>query len=135
VAEAQGLDLRFRETGLGVDSDAALIEQICVNLVTHALRYTRTGGILVAVRKRARRADHPQAAASGAAARVVELPAGRRREPLGGVNSGVETPCNRLQNEAPACATNIGGSTYPRIRYPCCIRVWDESAWSLSSFA
>jgi signal transduction histidine kinase len=45
VAEQQGLDLRFRETDLWIDSDAALAEQICVNLVTNALRYTRTGGI------------------------------------------------------------------------------------------
>jgi len=52
VAEAQGLDLRFRDTELWVDSDAALTEQICVNLVTNALRYTRQGGILVAARKR-----------------------------------------------------------------------------------
>ncbi|HEX2815089.1 MAG TPA: ATP-binding protein, partial [Phenylobacterium sp.] len=52
VAEQQGLDLRFRDTGLWIDSDAALSEQICVNLVTNALRYTRTGGILVAARRR-----------------------------------------------------------------------------------
>ena len=52
VAEAQGLDLRFRDTELWVDSDAALTEQICVNLVTNALRYTRHGGILVAARRR-----------------------------------------------------------------------------------
>ena len=52
VAEQQGLDLRFRDTDLWVDSDAALTEQICVNLVTNALRYTRTGGILVAARRR-----------------------------------------------------------------------------------
>jgi signal transduction histidine kinase/ActR/RegA family two-component response regulator len=55
VAEAQGLDLRFRDTELWVDSDAALTEQICVNLVTNALRYTRAGGILVSARKRAGR--------------------------------------------------------------------------------
>jgi signal transduction histidine kinase len=52
VAEQQGLDLRFRDTGLWVDADPALTEQICVNLVTNALRYTRTGGILVAARRR-----------------------------------------------------------------------------------
>ncbi|THD64733.1 ATP-binding protein [Phenylobacterium sp.] len=52
VAEQQGLDLRFRETDLWVDADPALTEQICVNLVTNALRYTRTGGILVAARRR-----------------------------------------------------------------------------------
>ncbi len=52
VAEQQGLDLRFRDTDHWIDSDAALTEQICVNLVTNALRYTRTGGILVAARRR-----------------------------------------------------------------------------------
>jgi two-component system, sensor histidine kinase len=55
VAEQQGLDLRFRDTGLWVDADPALTEQICVNLVTNALRYTRAGGILVAARRRAGR--------------------------------------------------------------------------------
>ena len=52
VAEQQGLDLRFRDTDLWVDADPALTEQICVNLVTNALRYTRSGGILVAARRR-----------------------------------------------------------------------------------
>ena len=53
VAEQQGLELRFRDTDLWIDSDAALTEQICANLVTNALRYTRSGGILVAARRRA----------------------------------------------------------------------------------
>ena len=35
-----------------MDSDAALTEQICVNLVTNALRYTSQGGVLVAARRR-----------------------------------------------------------------------------------
>lgn len=52
VAEQQGLDLRFRDTDLWIDSDATLTEQICVNLVTNALRYTRAGGVLVAARQR-----------------------------------------------------------------------------------
>jgi signal transduction histidine kinase/ActR/RegA family two-component response regulator len=55
VAEQQGLDLRFRDTDLWIDSDAAISEQICVNLVTNALRYTRSGGILVAARRRGER--------------------------------------------------------------------------------
>jgi signal transduction histidine kinase/ActR/RegA family two-component response regulator len=55
VAEQQGLDLRFRDAGLWVDADPALTEQICVNLVTNALRYTRTGGVLVAARRRGSR--------------------------------------------------------------------------------
>ncbi|MBS0362760.1 MAG: hybrid sensor histidine kinase/response regulator [Proteobacteria bacterium] len=52
VAEQQGLDLRFRETDLWIDADPALTEQICVNLVTNALRYTRAGGVLIAARRR-----------------------------------------------------------------------------------
>jgi signal transduction histidine kinase/CheY-like chemotaxis protein len=52
VAEAQGLDLRFRETNAWVTGDPALTEQICVNLVTNAIRYTRSGGVLVAARRR-----------------------------------------------------------------------------------
>ena len=52
VAEQQGLDLRFRDTDLWTLSDPALTEQICVNLLTNALRYTRQGGILVAARRR-----------------------------------------------------------------------------------
>ena len=55
VAEQLGLDLRFRETDLWVDADPALTEQICVNLVTNALRYTRKGGVLVAARRRGAR--------------------------------------------------------------------------------
>ena len=55
VAEQQGLDLRFRDTELWIDADPALSEQICVNLVTNALRYTRTGGVLVAARRRGKR--------------------------------------------------------------------------------
>jgi signal transduction histidine kinase/CheY-like chemotaxis protein len=52
IAEQQGLDLRFRDTDLWVDADPTLSEQICVNLAANALRYTRTGGVLVAARRR-----------------------------------------------------------------------------------
>jgi CheY-like chemotaxis protein len=52
VAEQQGLDLRFRDTDLWINADPALTEQICVNLMTNALRYTRAGGVLVAARRR-----------------------------------------------------------------------------------
>ncbi len=52
IAEKQGLDLRFAETALWIDTDAALVEQICIKLVTNALRYTHKGGILVAARRR-----------------------------------------------------------------------------------
>ena len=52
VAAKDGLELRFRETELWAQADAALTEQICVNLVTNAIRYTPRGGILVAARRR-----------------------------------------------------------------------------------
>jgi signal transduction histidine kinase len=52
VAQAQGLDLRFRDTPTWVMGDPALTEQICVNLVTNAMRYTRVGGVLIAARRR-----------------------------------------------------------------------------------
>jgi signal transduction histidine kinase/CheY-like chemotaxis protein len=55
MAEQHGLSLRFRDTDLWVDGDAALVEQICVNLVNNALRYSRAGGVLVAARLRAGR--------------------------------------------------------------------------------
>ena len=52
-AEAKGLKLRFRDTAIWAASDAALLEQIVVNLITNAVRYTEFGGILVAARRRA----------------------------------------------------------------------------------
>jgi signal transduction histidine kinase/ActR/RegA family two-component response regulator len=55
TAEQLGLDLRFRETGVWIDADPALTEQICVNLLTNALRYTRRGGVVVAARRRGER--------------------------------------------------------------------------------
>ena len=52
IAEERGLDLRFRSDGEWVDSDVTLLEQVLSNLVSNALRYTNTGGVLVAARKR-----------------------------------------------------------------------------------
>ncbi len=53
TAAAQGIDLRFRDTALWAIGDALLTEQICVNLIANALRYTTAGGVLVAARRRA----------------------------------------------------------------------------------
>jgi CheY-like chemotaxis protein/anti-sigma regulatory factor (Ser/Thr protein kinase) len=50
-ADAKGLLYRSRETLLAADSDPALIELILRNLVSNAIRYTNSGGLLVACRK------------------------------------------------------------------------------------
>ena len=50
-ADAKGLVYRSRETLLAADSDPALIELILRNLVSNAIRYTHSGGLLVACRK------------------------------------------------------------------------------------
>ena len=53
-AEARGLSLRFRATRRIVRSDPLLLERVLANLVQNALRYTRTGGVLVAARRHPR---------------------------------------------------------------------------------
>jgi signal transduction histidine kinase len=56
VAEHKGLRLRVRATELWVRSDADLVQRILLNLVGNALRYTRSGGVLVSCRRRGDRA-------------------------------------------------------------------------------
>ena len=51
-ADVKGLTYRSRETPLLVQSDPALVDLILRNLVSNAIRYTDTGGLLVACRKR-----------------------------------------------------------------------------------
>lgn len=46
----KGLRLRIRPTALWVQSDPALLYRIVLNLVDNAVRYTHSGGILVAAR-------------------------------------------------------------------------------------
>ncbi len=52
VAEHKGLRLRVRATGLWARSDPDLVQRILLNLVGNALRYTRSGGVLVSCRRR-----------------------------------------------------------------------------------
>ena len=52
LADAKGIVYRARETRAVVASDAALVELILRNLVSNAIRYTETGGVLVGCRTR-----------------------------------------------------------------------------------
>jgi signal transduction histidine kinase len=51
-AEDKGLRLRLRPLAVAVDSDARMLQSIVDNLVANAVRYTRSGGVLVAARAR-----------------------------------------------------------------------------------
>ncbi|MFG6412937.1 ATP-binding protein [Roseateles sp. DC23W] len=51
-AAEKGLRLRVRACHFVVRGDAALLERITGNLVANAIRYTRTGGVLVGCRRR-----------------------------------------------------------------------------------
>jgi signal transduction histidine kinase/ActR/RegA family two-component response regulator len=51
-ADAKGLIYRSRETHVAVLSDPVLVELIVRNLVSNAIRYTQSGGVLVACRRR-----------------------------------------------------------------------------------
>ena len=52
-AEERGLRLIARKTDLWVRSDRTMLARILNNLVSNALRYTRTGGVLLGARRRA----------------------------------------------------------------------------------
>ncbi|MCJ2046637.1 ATP-binding protein [Methylobacterium sp. J-078] len=51
-AERKGLRLSVRGPDLVVASDPLLLQRIVQNLVSNAIRYTRRGGVLVAIRRR-----------------------------------------------------------------------------------
>ncbi len=51
-AAAHGLDLRVVPAAQIVESDPLLLEQILRNLVANALRYTRSGGVVLGIRHR-----------------------------------------------------------------------------------
>lgn len=52
AARARGLSIRMRPTTACVWSDPVLLEQILRNLISNALRYTESGGVLVGARRR-----------------------------------------------------------------------------------
>jgi signal transduction histidine kinase len=52
-AELADISLRFRAAGRLVRTDPLLLERIVSNLIQNSLRYTRTGGVLVAARRSA----------------------------------------------------------------------------------
>ena len=51
-ADAQGIQLQIVGCRLSIETDTRLIEQILRNLVSNALKYTRTGKVLVGCRRR-----------------------------------------------------------------------------------
>ncbi|AKM11873.1 hybrid sensor histidine kinase/response regulator [Croceicoccus naphthovorans] len=56
-AEAKGLGLTVRRTGLWLKTDRGLFVSVLQNLVTNAVRYTDEGRILVAARKRGQQVE------------------------------------------------------------------------------
>src|SRR5262249_27775648 len=52
VAQEKGLSLRLVSSGAWVRSDPVLLERIVLNLVSNAVRYTTSGGIVVGCRHR-----------------------------------------------------------------------------------
>lgn len=56
MAEAKGLRLSFAPTSALVESDPTFLRRIAQNLVSNAIKYTDSGGVLVGVRKRGGRA-------------------------------------------------------------------------------
>lgn len=52
IARNKGLRLRFAKTAAVLRTDRTLLLRILQNLVSNAIRYTRTGGVLVGMRRR-----------------------------------------------------------------------------------
>ncbi|TAN14297.1 MAG: hybrid sensor histidine kinase/response regulator [Rhizobiaceae bacterium] len=55
TAAARGLDLRFRPTKAVVRTDRTMYRRILQNIISNALRYTQTGGVVVGTRERSGR--------------------------------------------------------------------------------
>jgi two-component system, sensor histidine kinase len=51
-AAPDGVRLKVRPSGLMVESDPVLLKSVLLNLVSNAIHYTKTGGVLVGVRRR-----------------------------------------------------------------------------------
>ncbi|PQA87152.1 chemotaxis protein CheB [Hyphococcus luteus] len=51
-AQSQGIDLRFVESSLVVESDPRLLEQMVRNLLSNAIKYTTQGKVLVGCRRK-----------------------------------------------------------------------------------
>jgi signal transduction histidine kinase/CheY-like chemotaxis protein len=51
LASEKGLSLRLVQTGLWVEGDDVLTEQILMNLIANALRYTHEGGVVIGARR------------------------------------------------------------------------------------
>ena len=56
MAEAKGLKLGFAPTSAVVESDPTFLRRIAQNLISNAIKYTDTGGVLIGVRNRGGRA-------------------------------------------------------------------------------
>jgi signal transduction histidine kinase len=52
IAARQGLSLRIRTSPLAVSSDAMMLRRILQNLLANAIRYTRSGGVVMGCRHR-----------------------------------------------------------------------------------
>ena len=52
IAEKKGLELRFRATSAVVRTDRPMFRRILQNVISNALRYTESGGVLVGARRR-----------------------------------------------------------------------------------
>jgi CheY-like chemotaxis protein len=52
LAELNGLKLKFRPAPATVRSDRTLLRRILQNIISNALRYTRSGGVLIGIRHR-----------------------------------------------------------------------------------
>ncbi|MCA1365556.1 hybrid sensor histidine kinase/response regulator [Bradyrhizobium sp. IC3069] len=52
IAARQGLSLRIRPSQLAVMSDAVMLRRILQNLLANAIRYTRSGGVVIGCRPR-----------------------------------------------------------------------------------
>lgn len=52
IAEEAGVSLKFRSPDVAIQSDMRLLSRVLRNLIGNAIRYTDSGGVLVALRKR-----------------------------------------------------------------------------------